>query len=1159
MRNNNFIIIAMIFIVSLLCISAVSAADDSASDIVADTSDEIVLEESIDDASLKDSQSEENVLKANPSSSEPNFKYLDSLVNSAASEIDLQFDIYYKSTDNLKDGIVIDHDLTINGNNHIIDGKGSARIFHVTSNATVTFNGINFVNGSTANTGYGAAIWAEKSTVKAINCNFIGNNASFGGAVAYVDCENCNFTNNSVNDWGGAMYWGKATNCSFLENSAKSWGGGIYGSTAIDCNFTNNYISGSDDYTYGGAMSRSTGINCTFIGNKARISGGATYICDVIDCTFINCSSYYGGALSLSNAINCIFIHNTAEGEGGAAYNINATNCVFINNSAKNYGGALSNSSAVNCNFTGNTAINNYGGAIYVSDATNCIFTNNSAKRAGAIYEGTAIKCTFSLNSAESWAGALEECTAINCAFLNNSAPYGGATAYCTAINCNFTGNSAFDNCGGAAYVTNATNCIFTNNTAPLGGAFDRGFAINCIFKENTARKGGAMYKGTAIECIFNQNTASQDGGATYLSNASDCIFSENIASGKGGALANGAAENCIFTNNTANYGGAIYNATAANSNFIDNNAEFAGAMYRSSASNCNFTNNTAAENGGAINEGNATDCIFTGNSAKIGGAISNGTAVNCNFTNNTALENGGAAADVNSKNGIFTGNSAKIGGAMYGGASKNSTFTFNMAENGTYDMYNVDSHELGNTFNVPIFDASSLNTTCDNKDNFNFTLTFNNQEFNDINTIISIYKDGEFVDNCTALTGQGWTVDLPAGKYLVLLSIPNSNVLPACLAINVAKYSTNIAANDVSTIYNEDNYLVVNLTDGKGRALSGVEVSITLDSTEKYTSDENGQIKINVAKLLPRAYDAVIRFEGNENYSESFQTVKVTVEKISTNIRASDVSTIYNEDNYLVVNLTDVDGNALSGVEVNVTLGSAKSYTTDEKGLIKINVANLVPKAYDANISFAGNDYYSESSASAKVSVNKISTKLTSTAVSTIYNKNKYLVIKLADVDGKALAGVKVKVTLGSAKSYTTDKNGQIKINVGKLVPKTYNAKISFAGNTNYAASSKTVKVTVKKAAVKMTAKNKAFKLKANVKKYAIVLKNNVKKAIKGVKVTLKVNKKTYNAKTNKKGKAVFKIKNLKKKGTYNTVIRFAGNKYYKKVSKKVKISVKK
>ncbi len=170
-----------------------------------------------------------------------------------------------------------------------------------------------------------------------------------------------------------------------------------------------------------------------------------------------------------------------------------------------------------------------------------------------------------------------------------------------------------------------------------------------------------------------------------------------------------------------------------------------------------------------------------------------------------------------------------------------------------------------------------------------------------------------------------------------------------------------------------------------------------------------------------------------------------------------------------------------------------------------------------------------------------------------------KKLVITLKNNQGKALSGVKVTVNLNGAKKYTTDKNGQIKINVAKLVPKTYTAKISFAGNNLCVGSSAKAKVVVKKATPKMTAKAKTFKVKVKTKKYTITLKNNKGKVMKNTKVTLKVNKKTFTAKTNKKGVATFKITNLKKKGKYTAVIKYAGSKYYNKVTKKPKITIKK
>ena len=92
----------------------------------------------------------------------------------------------------------------------------------------------------------------------------------------------------------------------------------------------------------------------------------------------------------------------------------------------------------------------------------------------------------------------------------------------------------------------------------------------------------------------------------------------------------------------------------------------------------------------------------------------------------------------------------------------------------------------------------------------------------------------------------------------------------------------------------------------------------------------------------------------------------------------------------------------------------------------------------------------------------------------------------------------------------------------------------------------------TVRKA-VKITAKKKTFKAKAKSKKYSITLKS-AKNPIGKVRVVLKIKGKTFRATTNAKGVGTFKIK-LSKKGTFKAKITFAGNKYYLKASKTVKI----
>jgi hypothetical protein len=71
--------------------------------------------------------------------------------------------------------------------------------------------------------------------------------------------------------------------------------------------------------------------------------------------------------------------------------------------------------------------------------------------------------------------------------------------------------------------------------------------------------------------------------------------------------------------------------------------------------------------------------------------------------------------------------------------------------------------------------------------------------------------------------------------------------------------------------------------------------------------------------------------------------------------------------------------------------------------------------------------------------------------------------------------------------------------------------------------------------------------------------MKTNKNKALKNVLVYIKVNGKTYSAKTNSKGQATFKLTKLTKAGKFNAAITFKGNNYYNKLSKTVKITVKK
>ena len=159
---------------------------------------------------------------------------------------------------------------------------------------------------------------------------------------------------------------------------------------------------------------------------------------------------------------------------------------------------------------------------------------------------------------------------------------------------------------------------------------------------------------------------------------------------------------------------------------------------------------------------------------------------------------------------------------------------------------------------------------------------------------------------------------------------------------------------------------------------------------------------------------------------------------------------------------------------------------------------------------------------------------QIISKSASYIINYGGKYSITLKDISGTPLVGKKVTFTLNGKYigSATTKSKG---IATFTLTPKVLKAAkygkrnliIKFS-DSDYKLTKKTVKITITREKTKLSAKSK-----------------------------LKVKGKTYKAKTNSKGKAIFKITKLTKKGTYKAKVNFVGNSYYKSISKTIKIKI--
>ena len=895
-------------------------------------------------------------------------------------------------------------------------------------------------------------------------------------------------------------------------------------------------------------------VNCSFdnihtYAYKSSVIWNDKGYMKIIGCNFTNCNDGFGAITNYAtfgtvqmDVENCRFVDNFGRLEPGAINNcgeMNVTNCTFIHNIANWWAGAIHThtnahtiivDSTFDDNVAGGTSGSGWNGGALFSYSTlevyNSTFTGNNVSvltGGGAIfgysmgtstYNITVDSCNFTNNANnydEGYAGAIGVqnigyLTVTNSNFINNHATYGQAIygitkdePYCT--NCT---NCSCPNC------PNCTNCSHTVSTG----------VPNC----------------TLINNIFLNHTGDGD---TVVIDGQRYTFNYNI-----------------FINSTQNeqYPGVGNQYDLEDYPRISPSLKSLKPMLGSSV----------------LGDQQYHDVIY------INGSSSN----NYNDVDGQSWEN--AYGGTNCVN--IAIQYMNDGGIIY-------------VADGTYSKQVVQGK--GKSYTIIGMDETIFDT----------------KEFKgpDIQSLNNYGKEDAGVVTYINITFKNPKVTLRGKKVFV-----NCTFVGAPITTDKEFYEKFILGNPSTyTIYWEDQTFDFNFTDcsfvnytTEGAVLEAFKTSqvnfknctfenVTANSIVNNTGDfycedsinfkdcifNNVNVKGIVDVATGTAFGELYTIEGCtgvDSYgivNDGDRDYVNSTEKAEITIGAEDLTVEVNVDANLTVTLKDDKGNALANKEIIVSVGGVNSTAnTDDAGVAVIPVKYDTAGEYEYTLYFAGDETnYKEATKVVKVTVTKaaepetndtndtpatvkVATKLTASKVTATYNVAKKLVITLKDANGKALANKKVTVKVGTiSKTLKTNSKGQVSLNVATLVPKTYTATVKFAGDNDYLASSVSPKVVVSKAKPKITAKAKTFKVKVKTKKYTVTLKNNKGKVLKKVKLTLKVGKKTYKATTNSKGKATFKITKLTKKGKYTATVKFAGSKYYKAISKKVKITVKK
>ncbi|MBE6506270.1 MAG: hypothetical protein E7Z73_11180, partial [Methanobrevibacter millerae] len=730
---------------------------------------------------------------------------------------------------------------------------------------------------------------------------------------------------------------------------------------------------------------------------------------------------------------------------------------------------------------------------------------------------------------------------------------------------------------------TELDNVIFENITSNsrtiITPSCDNVILTNCVFRNIPYCSGLISNPGTKNLTIVNV-----------------CVYNSSYDNGFGVAE-NTYISNVSFVNNTGSCiacggGSSIVELLIENSIFIDN----AGAEYHGGVVIYNIARS---------NHVNVTNCVIVNNYSPRGGHFAQG------YGNGLVCDNNwwGTNSDPNRITDLIANLDYKINNWVVADVTpselpikKNSTITVKFLSN--------DGSELENVLPARVVEAIADSAIFENgQNNISYTingnevsftvlpdafgtvnLTIDNQEFT-LNivkansTVLLDVFDTTTVDGLTAVAtvnddatgevvftlsnGESYTVNIingaatlfldtiSAGEYNITAvyggdDLYNGNEASASFKVT----DIIVSAADVKFAYKDPNAeLVAVVTDENGNPLV-VNLNVEFNGENStVTTDADGQAIIPIGNLTPGKYNAVISYQGSSKTASA--NALVTVTKAATSISADDVNIAYKDPNgEIVATIISEHGKGLA-VNLNVEL-NGKTYTvrTDSNGQAVIPVGNLTPGKYNAKISYKGSSNYKASSATVLVTVTKAATSIDAGDVNIAYrDPSGELVATITSEHGKTLI-VNLNIEL-NGKTYTvrTDSNGQAVLSLYDVTPGTYDAKISYKGSSNYKASTTTAKVTVTKSATSIDAGDVSIAYRDPTGELVATVTNEHGKTL-VVTLSIELNGKTYNVRTDANGQAVLSLYDVTP-GTYDAKISYKGSSNYKGFTTTAKVVV--
>ena len=403
--------------------------------------------------------------------------------------------------------------------------------------------------------------------------------------------------------------------------------------------------------------------------------------------------------------------------------------------------------------------------------------------------------------------------------------------------------------------------------------------------------------------------------------------------------------------------------------------------------------------------------------------------------------------------------------------------------------------------------------------------ITINVRDNHNPSVITAYVKDykGENVSEGTVkftMDGDSYDVELNDGVAQINHTFSNDGVNSIYASYSGSQIYSSVSNTTSANISKIMLNISININQHLNNLTVYVNTSIPIDDhfelycngSHYITKSENGIVVFKISNLDIGTYNVSSKIKSYIYDSENV-TATVYIDNFKSEILSDDSTIYFDEKITYQSKLVNSYSEAIVNEEVQLNInGEVYNATTDEKGIVEFNF-NLNPGIYNAVISFEGNHFYLPSNNTSKITV-----KTTINDKSQVYTYNSNYIATLTDSNGKALANKEATISVnGKTYSVYTDANGKLSYNL-KLTPATYS--ISVSNLVTGEVLTKKVKI------VKRINSNKDMTVYyGDGKSYTVRVLDDYGNPLKNVKVTFKINSKTYTRTTNSNGYASLKI----------------------------------